>query len=127
MNRVIPIELAFDEGSHGRSYEAGLLLLKWCSVCGGELKPGMYTDGSEGEYGGPSFCIDCLKRIVSQLEAATFPDPVNYECNICLKSFKSPPEEGRFHICSRACWDTLAKWNGEGIDWQTNHPLKDKG
>ena len=124
MNKTIPIDLLQAKGAYGRGHEAAILLLGVCSVCKARAKPGLWTDGSGGEYGGPAFCVDCLKDIIGKIERAEFSQPLNYQCTICLQQYDAPPDNGRIHVCSPECWDTLASWNQAGIDWENQHPLK---
>ena len=54
-------------GANSREHEAWLEKGDTCSVCD-KTATCLATDGSDGEYGGPSFCCDCLKKIVRAIE-----------------------------------------------------------
>jgi superfamily II helicase len=62
--------LKLTEAAYQRSFEAWVEV-SLCSVCG-ESARCLCTDGSSGEYGGPSFCATCLKNILkSHIEDET--------------------------------------------------------
>lgn len=70
--RTVYLDLKNSKAAYSRSFEAWLAMLACCSVCGEHNTKGLGTDGSDGEYGGPSFCLACLKIIVERLKSDDF-------------------------------------------------------
>lgn len=54
-----------------RTFEIYLTESSMCDICG-KVGRVVCTDGSDGEYGGPSMCTECLRQLSEKLQTFDF-------------------------------------------------------
>lgn len=114
------LPLVVTEAAYNRTLQAWFALDE-CNMCGA-MANCLCTDGSDGEYGGPSFCGPCLAKVQAKLKefhVAT----VFKTCPFCGEEVETRAKEdfGKEWFCHRrACWNELARRNGlgEALPWE---------
>lgn len=62
-------EIGKFDGGYGRHGVIDIRSDRTCSLCGGQKRLALCSDGSEDEYAGAAICSDCLKKILEKMLA----------------------------------------------------------